>query len=167
MLCWREQERSKVLIEFNRTAAEYRQDLCIHDFFEAQANRTPDAIALVCDERRLSYRELNEHANRLANYLVKSGVGPEVLVGLCAERGVEMMVGILGILKAGGAYVPLDPAYPKDRLAWILEDAKAPILLTQQSLLAGLPAHSAKTICIDSQWPTIALEDRCRSAFLG
>ena len=159
-----DQERAQVLVEFNRTAVDYPQGLCIQHFFEAQADRTPDAIALVHDRERLTYAELNARANQLAHFLMKLGVGPEVLAGLCTERSVEMMVGVLGILKAGGAYVPLDPAYPKDRLACILEDAKAPVLLTQQALLGGLPAHSAKTISIDTEWPVIARESTSNPA---
>jgi amino acid adenylation domain-containing protein len=151
-----EAERHKILVEFNATAADYRRDLRIHDFFEAQVERTPDATALICEHERLTYRELNERANRLAHYLRKQGVGPEILVGICVERSVDMLVGILGILKAGGAYVPLDPAYPKDRLAAILEDARAPILLTQQRSANVLPDHVARVVRLDADWPEIA-----------
>ena len=153
-----EAERHKVLIEFNATAKDYRRDLCIHDFFAEQAERTPEATAVVCGHERLSYRELNIRANRLGHYLRRQGVGPEVLVGICAERSLELLVGILGILKAGGAYVPLDPAYPRDRLAVILEDAKTPILLTQQKLKSVLPQGAPRLIFLDSDWPEIAQE---------
>ena len=101
--------------------------------------QTPTALAVVCEGQQLTYRELNRRANQLAHYLRSLGVGPEVLVGLCVERSVEMVVGLLGILKAGGAYVPLDPAYPKDRLSFILEDTQAPVLLTRQRLAIELP----------------------------
>src|SRR5205085_8222001 len=108
-----EVERSQLLVESNATAAEFPQDACLHNFFEAQAERTPEAVAVICGEERVSYRALNDRANQLAHFLQKRGVGPEVLVGICVERSIEMMVGILAILKAGGAYVPLDPNYPK------------------------------------------------------
>jgi amino acid adenylation domain-containing protein len=149
-------ERQRVLADFNQTQTDFRRDLTLHHFFEAQAEKTPDAIALVCDRERLRYRELNQRANQLAHYLVQRGVKPEVLVGICAERSLEMLVGILAILKAGGAYVPLDPAYPSERLGYILEDAQAPLLLTQQALLEHLPQHSAEVICLDRDWPVIA-----------
>jgi amino acid adenylation domain-containing protein len=149
-------ERHKILVEFNATARDYRRDLRIHDFFEAQVLRTPDAIALICEHERLTYRELNERANRLAHYLRQQGVGPEILVGICVERSIDMLVGILGILKAGGAYVPLDPAYPKERLAAILEDANAPILLTQQRSASVLPDHVARVVRLDADWVEIA-----------
>src|SRR5438132_6919000 len=130
-----EAEQRKILLEFNETAANYRHDLCVHDFLEAQANRTPEGIALICKNDHLTHAVRNTRANRLAHYLRRRGVGPEVLVGICLERTPELLVGILGILKAGGAYVPLDPAYPLGRLAAILDDAKAPVLITQQRLV--------------------------------
>jgi amino acid adenylation domain-containing protein len=151
-----EAERSKIMVEFNDTARDFRRDLRMHDFFEAQVERTPESTAVICGTERLTYRELNSRANRVAHYLREQGVGAEVLVGICVERSVEMLVGILGILKAGGAYVPLDPAYPKDRLAAILEDAKAPILLTQQRAVGVLPEHAARAIRLDADWPEIS-----------
>jgi len=151
-------ERHRVLVEFNATTSDYLRDLCLHDFFEQQVERTPEAIAVVCERERMTYSELNARANRLAHYLRKHGVGPEVLVGICVERSPDMLVGILGILKAGGAYVPLDPAYPKERLAVILEDAKAPILLSQQKLAGLLPQHGARLIRLDADWHEIATE---------
>ena len=151
-----ESERRKIMVEFNGTATDYRRDLRIHDFFEEQVERTPESTALICGAERLTYRELNSRANRVAHYLREQGVGSEVLVGICVERSIEMLVGILGILKAGGAYVPLDPAYPKDRLAAILEDAKAPILITQQRAAKVLPDHVARAIRLDADWPDIA-----------
>jgi len=153
-----EAEQRKILLEFNETAANYRHDLCVHDFLEAQAKRTPEAIALICKGDHLTYAELNTRANLLAHYLRRRGVGPEVLVGICLERTPEMLVGILGILKAGGAYVPLDPAYPLGRLAAILDDAKAPVLITQQRLVDLLPQSTATTVSIDANWPDIARE---------
>jgi len=153
-----EAEQRKILLEFNETAANYRRDLCVHDFLEAQAKRTPEAIALICQGDHLTYAELNTRANRLAHYLRRRGVGPEVLVGICVDRTPEMLVGILGVLKAGGAYVPLDPAYPLQRLSAILEDAKAPVLITQQRLIDLLPQGTATTVSIDADWPDMAQE---------
>ena len=117
--------RHQLLVEWNDTETDYPKDKCIHELFEAQVERTPDAIAVVFEDQRLTYRELNQRANQLAHYLRKLGVGPEVLVGICVERSMEMIVGILGILKAGGAYVPLDPSYPDERLVFMLEDSRA------------------------------------------
>ncbi len=151
-----EAERNKILIDFNATARDYRRDLCMQDLFEQQAARTPEATALICQHERLTYGELNSRANQLAHYLRGQGVGPEVLLGICFARSIEMLVGILGILKAGGAYVPLDPAYPQERLAAIVEDAKAPILLTMRSLTNVLPAHGARLICLDADWAQIS-----------
>jgi amino acid adenylation domain-containing protein len=129
---------------------------CLHQLFEAQVARTPDAIAVVFDTRQLTYRELNCSANRLAHYLRTLGVGPEVRVGICMERSLELVIGLLGILKTGGAYVPLEPAYPQERLAFMLEDAQVPVLLTQERLLAGLPDHHAQTLCLDTDWEMLA-----------
>ncbi|MCA1993217.1 MAG: amino acid adenylation domain-containing protein [Coleofasciculus sp. S288] len=126
--------------------------------FESQVSITPDAIAVSFEEQQWTYRELNAKANQLANYLKKRGVAPEVLVGICAERSLDMVVGILGILKAGGAYVPLDPAYPKERLAFILEETKVPLLLTQSHLFDVLPQSEASVIYLDKEWETIAQE---------
>ena len=153
-----EAERHLLLMEWNDTRAEYPEDRCVHELFEERAQRTPDAIALVFEDQQLTYRELNRRANRLARHLQKSGVEPETLVGICVERSLEMVVGLLGILKAGGAYVPLDPAYPKERLSFMLEDAKAPVLLTQQRLLEDLPEHVPEVICLDSGWEEVAKE---------
>ena len=113
-----------MLVEWNDTAADYPKDKCIHELFEEQVEKTPDAIAVEFDGQQLTYRELNSRANQLAHHLIGLGVGPEKLVGICVERSIEMVVGLLGILKAGGAYVPLDPAYPKERLEFMLEDAQ-------------------------------------------
>ncbi|HEX9936858.1 MAG TPA: amino acid adenylation domain-containing protein, partial [Longimicrobium sp.] len=133
-------ERALVLDAWNRTEAEYPADRCIHQLFEAQAARTPDGVAATCEGDSLTYRELNEAANRLAHHLIRRGVGPEVRVGLCLERSLEMVVAILAVLKAGGAYVPLDPSYPADRLAFTLSDAGVPVVLVQESVRAILPA---------------------------
>ena len=151
-----EAERSRLLVTWNDTRADYPSESCAHELFEAQADRTPDAVALAFQAEQLTYRELNRRANQVARYLVDLRVGPDTLVGLCVERSVAMVVGLLGILKAGGAYVPLDPAYPADRLAYILSDSAAPVLLTQTRIAAALPPTSAKTVCLDSEWEAIA-----------
>lgn len=149
-------ERHHLLEDWNNTQVEYPQDKCIHQLFEAQVELTPDAVAVVFANKQLTYQELNARANKIAHYLQALGVGPEVLVGICVERSLEMIVGLLGILKAGGAYVPLDPAYPKERLAGILEDTQLGILLTQERFQDKLPDYAGKTICLDTDWSVIA-----------
>src|SRR5260370_11132641 len=126
--------------------------------FEQQAQRAPSAVAVIFGDQRLTYGELDQRANRLANYLQRLGVGPDVLVGLCVERSLEMVVGLLGILKAGGAYVPLDPDLPSERLDYMLADAQVPVLLTQQGLMASLPAFAGQVLRLDAEWPLIAEE---------
>ena len=126
-----EEERRRVLVEWNDTAEEFAEEQCIHELFEAQVARTPDAVAVVYEEQELSYGELNRRANQLAHYLQELGVKPDGRVAIAVERGPEMMVGLLGVLKAGGAYVPLDPAYPRERLSYMLADSGAAVLLTQ------------------------------------
>ena len=147
-----ENERYQLLREWNDAPVDYPHDRCIHQLFEAQVERTPDAIAVVFENQKLTYRELNERANQLAHYLQKLGVKPEVLVGICVERSLEMAIGILGILKAGGAYVPLDPSYPQERLRYMLEDTSVPMLLTQRHLVDRLPSYQARILCLDSDW---------------
>jgi amino acid adenylation domain-containing protein len=149
-------ERQQLLVEWNNTSTAYPQDTCIHQLFEAQVARTPDAVAVVFEEEDLTYRELNIRANQLAHHLQALGVGPETLVGICAERSLEMVVGLLGILKAGGAYVPLDPTYPKERLAFMLSDVQTSVLLTQYKLVSGLPRHGLRLVCLDIDWERIA-----------
>ncbi|MDI1443592.1 non-ribosomal peptide synthase/polyketide synthase [Polyangium sp. 6x1] len=141
------------LAAWNDTAAAYPEGKCIHDLFEEQAARTPDAVALLFDEQELTYRELDERSNQLAHYLRALGVGPEVRVGLCVERSLEMVVGLLGIVKAGGAYVPLDAGYPRERLAYMLTDARPAVLLTQERLQDRLSAHEAVTVHLDTSAP--------------
>ncbi|AVH67903.1 amino acid adenylation domain-containing protein [Nostoc sp. 'Peltigera membranacea cyanobiont' N6] len=143
---------TQVLQEWKNTQAADRQDQCIHQIFEMQVERSPESIAVVFEDTQLTYQQLNKQANQLAHYLRALGVGPEVLVGICLERSLETIVGILGILKAGGAYVPLDPAYPPERLAFILEDTQTPVLLTQEKLVKNLPPHQAQVVCLDSDW---------------
>ena len=151
-------ERHQMLIEWNDTRTDYPRDRCIHELFAEQAARTPDAVAVVYEGDKLTYRELDGRANQLAHYLQRLGVGPDVLVGLCVERSLEMVVGLLGILKAGGAYVPLDPTYPRERLAFMLEDAQVVVLLTQQRLRDHLPPHTTRVVLLDVDWPLIATE---------
>ena len=179
-----EAEWQQLLVEWNDTAADYPQDRCVHQIFEARVERTPDAVAVVFpstrlrraqssrsrrgEQERLTYRELNQRANQLARYLQKLDVGPESLVGICVERSLEMVVGVLGVLKAGGAYVPLDPQYPHERLAFMLEDARVPVLLTQEWLVERLRISksanrqinaSPQVICLDADWAEIAQEN--------
>lgn len=151
-------ERHRVLVEMNDTAVEYPRDKCVHELFEEQVARTPDATALVYRDQRLSYRELNRRANQLAHHLRKAGVGPDVLVGISMHRCVEMIVAILGTIKAGGAYVPLDPSYPKTRLSGMFEDVEMKVLLTKRDLLDSLPESAARTICLDRDWDVIGAE---------
>ena len=143
------------LAGWNNTETDYPKDACIHQLFEQQVERSPDAIALVFEDEQLTYKELNQRANQLAHHLRNLGVGPEVLVGICVERSLEMVVGLLGILKAGGAYVPLDPAYPPERLVFMLEDAEVAVLLTQARLVKSLPKHQGHTVCLDTDWQII------------
>ncbi|MBD2535166.1 amino acid adenylation domain-containing protein, partial [Nostoc flagelliforme FACHB-838] len=149
-------EREKLLFEFNSTQVNYPKDQLIHQLFEQQTQHTPDKIAVVFENQQLTYAELNQRANQLAHYLQKLGVGPEVMVGICVERSLEMLVGLLGILKAGGAYVPLDPTYPKQRLAFMLADSQVPVLLTQQRLIEVLPEYTSSVVYLDTDWQTIA-----------
>ena len=151
-----ENERAQQLVEWNQTAREYASESCVQQLFEAQVERTPEAVAVVYEAEQLTYAELNGRANQLAHYLRGLGVGPEVLVGICVERSLEMVVGVLGILKAGGAYVPLDADYPLERLSFMLEDAGVGVLLTQARLEEKLPAHAAQVVCLDSEWEQIA-----------
>jgi amino acid adenylation domain-containing protein len=150
-------EREQIVVGWNQTEAPYPKDRFVHQLFEEQAARTPDAVALVFENQSLTYRELNAKSNQLARHLQKAGVGPDKLVGICVERSLDMVVGLLGILKAGGAYVPLDPKYPKDRVAFVLEDASATVLLTQAHLVGTMPA-CAQTVQLDTDWATIAKE---------
>jgi amino acid adenylation domain-containing protein len=151
-------ERRQIIFDWNDTRADIPRDRCIHHLFEEQVAWTPDAVAVIYECRELTYSELNRRANRLAHYLQRLGVGPETLVGICVRRSAEMIVGVLGILKAGGAYVPLDPTYPKDRLAFILEDTRAPVLLTQQALADRLPETGARVLCLDNLGDALAEE---------
>ncbi|TFI51868.1 amino acid adenylation domain-containing protein [Mastigocladus laminosus UU774] len=153
-------EREQLLTKWNNRGIQYPQDKCIHQLFEEQVEQNPDAIALVFADQKLTYKQLNERANQLAHYLQKLGVKPEILVGICLERSLDMVVGLLGILKAGGAYVPLDPSYPTERLSYLLEDTAVEVLLTQQSLTELLPRHQAIVVSLDTDWQVIAQESQ-------
>jgi amino acid adenylation domain-containing protein len=176
-----EQERHQILVGWNDTEAEYPRDKCISELFEIQAEKTPDAAAVVFEDQQLSYQELNERANQVAHYLKKQGIGPEALVAIWMERSIEMIVALLAILKAGGAYVPLDPDYPQERLVFMLEDSRACLLLTQKSLVedgrwtiengdsrSSIPStllttgldSRLKVVCLGREWETIACESR-------
>jgi amino acid adenylation domain-containing protein/non-ribosomal peptide synthase protein (TIGR01720 family) len=148
-------ERRQLLVDFNQTAAEYPRELCLHQLFEQQAEAWPDRPAVACAGRQLTYAELNARANQLAHWLRGRGVDAGVRVGLCVDRSVEMMVGLLAILKAGGAYVPLNPEFPKARLAQQLQDVAAPVVLTELALLDHLPEFAGHVLCLDrdaAQW---------------
>ncbi|MFC1718135.1 amino acid adenylation domain-containing protein, partial [Candidatus Poribacteria bacterium] len=149
-------ERQQLLVEWNDTQTSYPESLCAHELFEVQAKRKPDAIALVLGGKQLTYRELNHRANQLAHLLQTLGVGPEVIVAVLVDRSLDMVVGILSVLKAGGAYVPIDPTYPEERVAFILRDSEASVLLTQEKLLAGLSDQGVDAICLDRDWRTIS-----------
>ncbi|OSX98878.1 non-ribosomal peptide synthetase [Bacillus mycoides] len=149
--------QQKQLEEWNNNAVAYPQEFGIHQLYEEQVNRTPDAVAVVDEKQQLTYRELNEKANQLAHYLQKCGIGSESLVGLCFQRSVEMIVGLMGILKAGAAYVPLDPSYPESRLRYILEDTGIQVLVTNEAL-EGWITEEIKTVCLDRDKAMISRE---------
>ncbi|MEG4045088.1 amino acid adenylation domain-containing protein [Microcoleus sp. Pol17_C1] len=160
------QERYHLLVECNNTLVDYPQDLCIHQLFEMQADRTPDAVALVFGEERVTYGELNLRSNQLAHYLQKMGVGAEVLVGVCCGRSLDLIVGMLGILKAGGAYLILDPSYPAERSSFMVKDAQLSVVLTQQQWVENLrqaklsrrESPNLQIVCLDTDWEMISQE---------
>ncbi|WP_141699985.1 non-ribosomal peptide synthetase, partial [Candidatus Marithrix sp. Canyon 246] len=145
-------------VEWNNTYSSYPDNMCIHQLFEQQVERTPEAIAIVFEDKQFTYRQLNNQANQLAHYLRKLGIRREILVGICIERSIEMIVGLLGILKAGGAYLPLDPSYPKERLAFMLKDSQISVIVTQDQLSTSLPQNKAKIVSIDKDWHNIFQE---------
>ena len=152
-----ESQRKQVLYEWNDTRADF-PDLCAHELFEQQVARDPDAVALIGGEKNLTYGELNRRSNQVAHYLRRRGVGPDVLVGVCLRRSPEMVVALLGVWKSGGAYVPLDSSYPEDRLEFMVSDAAVQVLLTEESCRRLFNSMDEKTVCLDSDWPAIALE---------
>lgn len=162
-----EPERKQILYEWNAPQFDCPGNECIHYLVEKQVARTPDALALSCDGHSLTYRQLNSRANRLARELRAMGVGPDVLVGICMERSNDLVISLLAILKAGGAYLPIDLTYPADRLAFMLADANAPVLLTQSKLTQDLPKTAAKVVCVDellSQSTSISDDDNLHSS---
>lgn len=152
------EEEHQLRVTWNDTAEPYPADQCVHELIAAQASRTPHAIAAVCGDDQLTYQQLNQRANQLAHYLQRQGVQPDTLVGICLNRSLDMLVGLLGIWKAGGAYVPLDPDYPNQRLAYMLEDAQVNILLTESALLDDLPTTTATLISLDTDWHKMAAQ---------
>ena len=144
-------ERQQMLVNWNDTRADYRRDRCVHELFQEQAARTPAAVAVVCREQSVTYSELNRRADRVARRLSALGVGSGHLVGVCMHRSVGLVVALLGTLKAGAAYVPLDPSYPRERLGFLLEDARVSAVLTDRDLAAALPPHGADVVLLDAQ----------------
>ncbi|BAY23353.1 amino acid adenylation domain protein [Calothrix sp. NIES-2100] len=149
-----ENQLQQLLIDFNQTQANYLQDKCIHQLFAEQTSKTPDNIAVVFENEQLTYNELNNRANKLANYIQQLGVKPDVLIGICLEKSHLSIIAILAVLKAGGAYLPLEPNIPGERLGLMLQDAQVQVLLTQETLLSSLPEHTAQVVCLDS-WEAI------------
>ncbi len=154
-------DEQRLLLASNQTAKSYPPGTMrpVHELVSEQARRTPDAAAVLCAGEQLSYSQLDARSNQLARCLSGLGVKPGAVVAICAERSLEMTVAVLAVLKAGGAYAPIDPAYPRERIAFMLEDTDAPVLLTQQQLLAGLPDHRARTLCLDSDLELIESHD--------
>ena len=155
-------EQRLLLREWNDTQTDYSEETCLHQLFEAQVKRSPDHIALVFRDQEYTYKEVNRRANQLAHYLKKLGVGPDICVGICLERSPDMVVALLGVLKAEGAYLPLDPAYPRERLAFMLADSQARVLLTQRNLPEHL-SEDVQRVCLDSDWVQLAEESENNS----
>ena len=153
-----ETEQQQMIVDWNETTTAYPPQQHLHEFFEAQAVRAPDAVAIVFEEQQISYGELNARANQLAHYLQGCGVGPEILVGIYLERSIEMFIAVLGVLKSGGAYVPLDPMYPSERVAYALQEAQVAVLLTTRSIMVNsqLSTNNCQLLCLDTDWSTIA-----------
>ncbi|NET68682.1 MAG: amino acid adenylation domain-containing protein [Moorea sp. SIO1G6] len=149
-------EQQQLLVEWNQTQTDYPRHACVHQLFEAIVQKTPDAVALRFAELALTYHQLNQKANQLAHYLLCLGVSRDVPVGICLERSFSMVIALLAILKAGGAYVPLDPGYPQKRLAYMMKTAQVSILLTQECLISQVQLMAEHTLCVDTDWPTIA-----------
>jgi amino acid adenylation domain-containing protein len=161
-----DQER-QLLIDWNATAAEYPRTSSIHRIFEEQVRRTPSNVALTAGDKLLTYAELNEKANQLARFLETSGIKPGARVALCLDRSLEVIAGLLAILKVGAAYVPVDASYPASRLSFLIEDSKAQALLTDRATAGKLPALATNIICLDADWPAIALEPSDNLGFNG
>lgn len=163
-----ESERHRAIVEWNNTKIDYRNSLLLPQWFETQVARTPEAVAVIFGDHQLTYRQLNQHANQLAHRLQRLGIGPEKIVAICMERSLEAMIALFAVLKVGGAYMPIDPSYPKERIAYMLQDSRAAVVLSQARLLDRLPAEFqmattsqpdiATTICLDRDWPIISVE---------
>jgi len=151
-----EAEKRLISSGWNKITPEDTRNECIHQLFEKQADRFPDRVCVVFENEQLTYRDLNQKSNKLAQYLTSIGVGPNSLVGICVERSTDMMIGLLGILKAGGAYVPLDPEYPTERLSYMMNDAKVSVLLTHSYLRDLIPDHEARIVCLDTDWEAVS-----------
>jgi amino acid adenylation domain-containing protein len=151
-----EAERRQILVDWNSTYVDYGQRKCLQQLFESQVERRPNDVALIFEERGVTNRELNRRANQVATHLRKLGVGPDIHVGICMERSIEMVVGLLAILKAGGAYVPLDPTYPRERLKYMLSDSSITTLITQRHIADRLTQFKAQILCLDADWNTFA-----------
>jgi amino acid adenylation domain-containing protein len=161
-----QEEMSQLLVDWNQSRADY-PNLTIHQLFEQQAQLTPYATAVIFGEEHLSYKQLDERATLLCDYLSSRGAGPGALVGICLQRGMQMMTGLLAILKSGAAYVPIDPAYPRQRISYIIEDAAPKIILTEQELVQLLPDCNAELVCVDGEWPTRASQQTNDNALQG
>lgn len=157
-------EQQRVLSEFNATVSDYDPNVCVHELVAQQAQSHPDATAVCCDDSSLTYRELDEQSDRIASHLVGLGVGKETLVGVCLDRSLLMPAAVLGVLKAGGTYVPLDPGFPPQRLALMLEDSHAPVVVTESACLTSLPEHGARNVILDEEWDEILQYDLSESA---
>src|SRR6266536_4331976 len=152
----RAEERAQVLGDWAAPGARRAAPVCLHRLFEAQVERAPHAIAVTCDGQAVTYQDLNARANRLAHHLRTLGLGPETVVGLCLERSVDLVAAILAVLKAGAAYLPLDPTYPAEHLRFLVDDARACVLLTQESVRDRLPATSARVLCLEDMAELLA-----------
>lgn len=157
-----DEEQRQLVVEWNLTQQPYPSENCLHELLEIQAQKAPEAVAVVFEEQALTYKELDRRANQLANYLRGLGIACEDRTGICLERSLDMIVALLGTLKAGGAYVPLDPEYPAERIAYILADAQINVLLTQERMRNLLPATDVKVLALDSEWHKIATESQQR-----
>src|SRR5262249_41767659 len=152
-------EQNRLLVEWNDTRSPYSQEGFMHRLFEEQARLSPESIAVASLQGKLTYRQLNERANKLARYLIEAGVEPETRVGVCMRRSPDLIVALMGIVKAGGVYVPLDAAYPRERFDLMLEDAQAWLLLTDRGLVDWLRAPGRRLVCLDSDWPQIDVHE--------
>ena len=153
-------EHKQLRVEWNSTETKWRRETCLHEMFERQVEATPGAVALVCGSEELTYMELNERANQLGRHLRELGVRAETRVGICLERRVELVVGLLAVLKAGGAYVPVDPKYPRPRQEMMLRDAGAAVVLTSAGLRESLPGQGGAVVCVDSEQGEIRKQSR-------